>query len=172
MLGSDVVVTTGLVIQELLQGFAGAKAQAQIIKRVHCIALPAVRSARPYRCRDAAQHLPPRRSSGRYGRRVACAALPPSRTHAADHRSRFPAHRQALAASRVVGQTADEALKINPPNSPATATPAAASTAPPIATPARPRCASAPAPVAHRASSLRLRKTRASHDRRSSSDQV
>lgn len=33
MLGSDVVVTTGLVIQELLQGFAGAKAQAQIIER-------------------------------------------------------------------------------------------------------------------------------------------
>jgi predicted nucleic acid-binding protein len=30
--GSDVVVTTGLVLQELLQGFAGPKARAQIIE--------------------------------------------------------------------------------------------------------------------------------------------
>ena len=29
--GADVVVTTGLVLQELLQGFAGAKASAQIV---------------------------------------------------------------------------------------------------------------------------------------------
>ncbi len=31
LFGVDVVVTTGLVLQELLQGFSGAKAQAQII---------------------------------------------------------------------------------------------------------------------------------------------
>ena len=31
--GTDVVVTTGLVLQELLQGFSGPKASAQIIAR-------------------------------------------------------------------------------------------------------------------------------------------
>ena len=30
LFGSDLVVTTGMVLQELLQGFSGAKAQAQI----------------------------------------------------------------------------------------------------------------------------------------------
>ena len=38
LLGADVVVTTGLVLQELLQGFAGPKARAQIIERF--VALP------------------------------------------------------------------------------------------------------------------------------------
>ena len=33
LMGADVVVTTGLVIQELLQGFSGPKARAQIIER-------------------------------------------------------------------------------------------------------------------------------------------
>jgi hypothetical protein len=33
LLGSDVVATTGLVLQELLQGFAGAKANKQIVDR-------------------------------------------------------------------------------------------------------------------------------------------
>lgn len=33
LFGSDVVVTTGLVLQELLQGFSGAKARTQIIER-------------------------------------------------------------------------------------------------------------------------------------------
>ena len=33
LFGSDVVVTTGLVLQELLQGFSGAKAQTQIVER-------------------------------------------------------------------------------------------------------------------------------------------
>jgi predicted nucleic acid-binding protein len=33
LLGADVVVTTGLVLQELLQGFSGPKASAQIIER-------------------------------------------------------------------------------------------------------------------------------------------
>ena len=33
LLGSEIVVTTGLVLQELLQGFAGPKARAQIIER-------------------------------------------------------------------------------------------------------------------------------------------
>ena len=33
LLGNDVVVTTGLVLQELLQGFSGPKAQEQIIQR-------------------------------------------------------------------------------------------------------------------------------------------
>lgn len=39
LLGSDIVVTTGLVLQELLQGFSGAKAQAQIIERFAALPL-------------------------------------------------------------------------------------------------------------------------------------
>ena len=31
--GSEVVVTTGLILQELLQGFAGPKARLQIIEK-------------------------------------------------------------------------------------------------------------------------------------------
>lgn len=38
LLGADMVVTTGLVLQELLQGFAGPKAREQIID--HFAALP------------------------------------------------------------------------------------------------------------------------------------
>ena len=37
--GADVVVTTGLVLQELLQGFAGAKASEQIVERFSALAL-------------------------------------------------------------------------------------------------------------------------------------
>jgi predicted nucleic acid-binding protein len=33
LIGADVVVTTGLVLQELLQGFSGPKSRAQIIER-------------------------------------------------------------------------------------------------------------------------------------------
>lgn len=39
LLGGDVVVTTGLVLQELLQGFSGAKAQTQIIERFSALPL-------------------------------------------------------------------------------------------------------------------------------------
>ncbi len=42
--GDDVVVTTGLVLQELLQGFSGPKAQAQIVERF--AALPMVQPDR------------------------------------------------------------------------------------------------------------------------------
>jgi predicted nucleic acid-binding protein len=44
LMGADVVVTTGLVIQELLQGFSGPKARAQIIERF--AALPMLQPAR------------------------------------------------------------------------------------------------------------------------------
>lgn len=37
--GGDVVVTTGLVLQELLQGFAGAKASEKIAERFSALAL-------------------------------------------------------------------------------------------------------------------------------------
>ena len=37
--GSDAVVTTGIVLQELLQGFAGAKARGQIIDTFGALAL-------------------------------------------------------------------------------------------------------------------------------------
>jgi predicted nucleic acid-binding protein len=39
LLGSEVVVTTGLVLQELLQGFAGPKAKVQIIERFAALPL-------------------------------------------------------------------------------------------------------------------------------------
>ena len=44
LLGADAVVTTGLVLQELLQGFSGAKASAQIIERF--AALPLIQPTR------------------------------------------------------------------------------------------------------------------------------
>lgn len=37
--GSDIVVTTGIVLQELLQGFVGAKAKAQIVETFAALAL-------------------------------------------------------------------------------------------------------------------------------------
>lgn len=39
LLGTDVVVTTGLVLQELLQGFSGPKSRAQIIERFAALPL-------------------------------------------------------------------------------------------------------------------------------------
>ena len=39
LLGADVVVTTGLVLQELLQGFSGPKAATQIIDRFSALPL-------------------------------------------------------------------------------------------------------------------------------------
>jgi predicted nucleic acid-binding protein len=44
LLGADIVITTGLVLQELLQGFSGPKAGAQIIERF--AALPLLRGSR------------------------------------------------------------------------------------------------------------------------------
>jgi len=39
LFGSEMVVTTGLILQELLQGFCGPKAQAQIIERFAALPL-------------------------------------------------------------------------------------------------------------------------------------
>jgi predicted nucleic acid-binding protein len=39
LLGADIVVTTGLVLQELLQGFLGPKASTQIIERLAALPL-------------------------------------------------------------------------------------------------------------------------------------
>lgn len=39
LFGADVVVTTGLVLQELLQGFLAAKAQTQIVQRFSALPL-------------------------------------------------------------------------------------------------------------------------------------
>lgn len=44
LFGSEIVVTTGLVLQELLQGFSGPKAQGQIVERF--AALPLVQPDR------------------------------------------------------------------------------------------------------------------------------
>lgn len=38
LLGSDQVVTTGLILQELLQGFAGPKARTQLVERLSALA--------------------------------------------------------------------------------------------------------------------------------------
>jgi hypothetical protein len=38
LLGSDQVFTTGLILQELLQGFAGPKARAQLVERISALA--------------------------------------------------------------------------------------------------------------------------------------
>ena len=38
LLGTDQVFTTGLVLQELLQGFAGPKAHAQLVERLSALA--------------------------------------------------------------------------------------------------------------------------------------
>ena len=39
LMGADVVVTTGMVLQELLQGFSGPKSREQIIERFTALAL-------------------------------------------------------------------------------------------------------------------------------------
>ena len=39
LLGDEVIVTTGLVLQELLQGFSGPKAQTQIVQRFAALPL-------------------------------------------------------------------------------------------------------------------------------------
>lgn len=39
LFGAKIVVTTGLILQELLQGFSGAKAQAQIVERFAALPL-------------------------------------------------------------------------------------------------------------------------------------
>jgi hypothetical protein len=44
LLGAEIVVTTGLILQELLQGFAGPKDQARIVERL--AALPLIRPER------------------------------------------------------------------------------------------------------------------------------
>ena len=38
LLGADQVFTTGLILQELLQGFAGPKARAQLVERLSALA--------------------------------------------------------------------------------------------------------------------------------------
>lgn len=39
LLGSEIIVTTGLILQELLQGFLGPKAQTQIVERFAALPL-------------------------------------------------------------------------------------------------------------------------------------
>jgi predicted nucleic acid-binding protein len=66
LLGSEIIVTTGLILQELLQGFLGPKAQTQIVERFAALPTPSARSGRPHQRSSLAQHLPPRRSPDRY----------------------------------------------------------------------------------------------------------
>lgn len=65
LLGSEVVVTTGLVLQELLQGFAGPKAQVQIIERF--AALPLLQPDRQDHIDAAALRTTCRRAGVRLG---------------------------------------------------------------------------------------------------------
>ena len=73
--GGDTIVTTGLILQELLQGFAGARAHKAIVERFS--ALPSLNPERqdhidaavlPGQCRRA-------RTADRHYRSVACSAM-------------------------------------------------------------------------------------------------
>ena len=69
LLGTDQVFTTGLVLQELLQGFAGQQDRAQLVDRLSALAflqpvkedhIEAAEVRYPFRGRDAtAQHSTP-----------------------------------------------------------------------------------------------------------------
>jgi predicted nucleic acid-binding protein len=72
LLGADVVVTTGLVLQELLQGFSGPKASARIVERF--AAFPLVQSTREDHG-AAAQHVSEAWNPGRHDRCADRAAL-------------------------------------------------------------------------------------------------
>jgi predicted nucleic acid-binding protein len=65
LLGTDVVVTTGLILQELLQGFAGPKAGAQIVERF--AALPMLQPDRDYHIAAAALRNTCRRAGVQVG---------------------------------------------------------------------------------------------------------
>ncbi len=65
LLGDDVVVTTGLVLQELLQGFAGPKARDQIVGRL--AALPLVQPERSDHVAAAEIQNTCRRAGGQVG---------------------------------------------------------------------------------------------------------
>lgn len=77
LLGAEVVVTTGLVLQELLQGFAGPKAREQIIDRF--AALPLLQPDRQDHVDAAALRTACRRSGVQVGtiRRADRAAMHP-----------------------------------------------------------------------------------------------
>ena len=61
------VYTTGLILQELLQGFSGPKARDQIVDRFSALPL-IVPDRRTYRGRLSSQYLPTRRHPGRNDR--------------------------------------------------------------------------------------------------------
>lgn len=87
--GGEEVFTTGLVIQELLQGFEGPRPWQAIIARLSV--LPPARSELrrpPCGCRTAEQ-VSSQRDSSRDDRRATRATLYPTRTFTADHRSRL-----------------------------------------------------------------------------------
>jgi predicted nucleic acid-binding protein len=65
LLGSEMVVTTGLILQELLQGFSGPKAQALIVK--HFAALPLLQPDRDDHIDAAALRNTCRRSGVQIG---------------------------------------------------------------------------------------------------------
>ena len=67
----DSVFTTGLVLQELLQGFSKPKAQDQIIERFRGFADVDAREKGPYPGSGASQYLSAQWRAGRHHRRTA-----------------------------------------------------------------------------------------------------
>jgi predicted nucleic acid-binding protein len=65
LLGAEVVVTTGLVLQELLQGFSGPKAKTQIVERF--AALPLLQPDRQDHIDAAALRIACRRAGVQLG---------------------------------------------------------------------------------------------------------
>lgn len=94
----ETIVVTGLVLQELLQGFSGPKARKDIIDRFTALPLLApdrLITSTPRSCAIAAA-APPRRLADRHDRRRDRAALPSSRPDVADKRQGFWPHRATL----------------------------------------------------------------------------
>ena len=104
--GGETLLTTGLVLQELLQGFAGPKSRSQIVERFS--ALPLIVPDRDDHI-DAAElqePLPPKRRADRNDRRASGAGVHAPRRDDADRRPGFHACRRAHQAEGLVAAIA------------------------------------------------------------------
>ena len=73
--GDEIVVTTGLVLQELLQGFAGPRARKDLIERFAALPLVGPDRQDHIDAADLRNRLPSRRRSAWHDRRATCATL-------------------------------------------------------------------------------------------------
>ena len=86
--GGDTIVVTGLVLQELLQGFSGRRRErTSLTVSRRCRFW--LRTGSIISTLRSAQSLPPRRVADRHDRRRDCAAVHSSLSDAADNRQRF-----------------------------------------------------------------------------------